>query len=96
MLMWYANPSLTRPDVDCDMWQYSWTGRINGISKGTDLNYSYVEQEREKVDKEIPEWAEEAMDWAVKEGINDGIVQNETELQTVVMLYRYHMKFGSK
>ncbi len=104
VLIWYANPSLEHPDVDCDIWQYSFTGKVNGISKDTDLNYSYVEQVMEEEDNpdrdnptnDIPDWAKEAMEWAVEAGINDGIVQNETELQTVAMLYRYHKTFGIK
>ena len=33
---WYIKPSIT-----CDVWQYSETGRINGISTNVDLNYIY-------------------------------------------------------
>ena len=33
---WYTKPSIT-----CDVWQYSETGRINGISTAVDLNYIY-------------------------------------------------------
>ena len=33
---WYTKPSIT-----CDVWQYSETGRINGISTNVDLNYIY-------------------------------------------------------
>ena len=33
---WYTKPSIT-----CDVWQYSDTGRINGISTNVDLNYIY-------------------------------------------------------
>lgn len=42
----------------------------------------------------VPEWALEAWQWSVKEGLNDGVVQDNTEIQTVVMLYRYHQKFN--
>ena len=33
---WYIKPS-----ISCDVWQYSETGRINGISTAVDLNYIY-------------------------------------------------------
>ena len=33
---WYIKPS-----ISCDVWQYSETGRINGISTTVDLNYIY-------------------------------------------------------
>ena len=33
---WYTKPSIT-----CDVWQYSDTGRINGISTNVDLDYIY-------------------------------------------------------
>jgi hypothetical protein len=45
----------------------------------------------------IPEWGREAWEWAIKNGINDGIGYNEpvTELQVMVFLKRYNdMKGG--
>lgn len=42
---------------------------------------------------DVPDWALEAWQWSVEAGINDGIVQNETEIQTVKMLYEYHRKY---
>lgn len=44
---------------------------------------------------DVPDWAIEAWIWSVEAGINDGIVQNETELQTVKMLFEYHRKFNT-
>ncbi|MDA3845495.1 MAG: hypothetical protein PF505_02985, partial [Vallitaleaceae bacterium] len=42
----------------------------------------------------VPDWALESWLWSVDTGINDGIVQNESEIQTVEMLYKYHKKFS--
>jgi N-acetylmuramoyl-L-alanine amidase len=41
----------------------------------------------------VPDWALEAWEWSIEAGINDGIVQNETEIQTVKMLHEYHKKY---
>lgn len=42
----------------------------------------------------IPKWARKAWVWAKDNGINDGVLQDEAEVQTVVMLYKYHQKFN--
>lgn len=39
---WYANYSISEPDVSCGIWQKSCTGRVNGISTDVDLDVSYV------------------------------------------------------
>jgi murein DD-endopeptidase MepM/ murein hydrolase activator NlpD len=67
-------------------WKYAVDPEKFYLERGFNMN---------KKEIKIPKWAMEAMKWAVENGINDGIVQNETELQTVVMLYRYH-KLGGK
>ncbi len=40
---WYANLSVKEPDVECTMWQYSHTGRVNGIPQIVDLDYCFVD-----------------------------------------------------
>ena len=42
----------------------------------------------------VPVWAEEAWQWGIDNGLNDGIVQHEFEIQMMVLLYRYHQDFG--
>ena len=40
--IWIAYPNNPTSDYDgCAMWQYSWTGRIHGISGNVDLNFMY-------------------------------------------------------
>lgn len=43
--IWYANysSSLKEPDTECTMWQYSCTGRKNGIKTDVDLDVSFVD-----------------------------------------------------
>jgi len=41
--LWYANYSISQPDVQCSMWQYSCRGRVDGIAYDVDLNVSYVD-----------------------------------------------------
>lgn len=38
---WCAKYSDIRPSVECDIWQYSDTGRVNGINGFVDLNVCY-------------------------------------------------------
>lgn len=49
--VWYANPSLTKPDQDCSIWQYSFSGKVNGIKGNVDLNYSYIDYVKSNIDK---------------------------------------------
>lgn len=40
--IWIAYPNSKTPDYDgCAIWQYSWTGKINGIVGNVDLNFMY-------------------------------------------------------
>lgn len=38
---WCAKYSKTKPSVTCDIWQYSSTGKVNGISGNVDMNICY-------------------------------------------------------
>lgn len=39
--LWYAAPGASSPKYSCAVWQYSWMGRIHGISGNVDLNFMY-------------------------------------------------------
>ncbi len=39
--LWLAYPNAKEPGRDCEMWQYSWTGRVDGISGNVDMNFMY-------------------------------------------------------
>lgn len=39
--LWLAQWYVNQPEYTCGMWQYSSTGRVNGISGNVDLNLSY-------------------------------------------------------
>lgn len=41
--LWYANYSISQPDTQCSMWQYSCKGRVDGIAYDVDLDVSYVD-----------------------------------------------------
>lgn len=38
---WCAKYSTIRPNIECDIWQYSDTGRVSGINGNVDLNICY-------------------------------------------------------
>lgn len=39
--LWYARPNISQPDKKCGIWQYSWAGKVAGISTDVDMNYAY-------------------------------------------------------
>lgn len=39
--LWYAAPDVSKPTYDCAVWQYSWKGKVSGISGDVDMNYLY-------------------------------------------------------
>lgn len=39
--LWYAAPDATSPKYDATIWQYSWKGKVNGITGDVDMNYLY-------------------------------------------------------
>lgn len=39
--LWLAKYSSTKGDIDCDIWQYSSKGKVNGISGYVDMNIYY-------------------------------------------------------
>lgn len=39
--LWYAAPDAQSPAYTCAIWQYSWKGKINGISGDVDMDYLY-------------------------------------------------------
>ena len=41
--LWYAAPGASSPKYSCAIWQYSWSGKISGISGDVDMNYLYDE-----------------------------------------------------
>jgi hypothetical protein len=41
--VWFAGPGFSNRKYDAAIWQYSWTGKINGISGEVDMNYLYDE-----------------------------------------------------
>lgn len=41
--IWFAGPGFSNRKYDAAIWQYSWTGKINGISGEVDMNYLYDE-----------------------------------------------------
>lgn len=49
---WCAKYSLIRPSVNCDIWQYSNTGRVRGILGNVDLNVCYRDFPTEIAGKE--------------------------------------------
>lgn len=39
--LWYAAPDAQSPAYACAIWQYSWKGKVNGISGDVDMDYLY-------------------------------------------------------
>lgn len=41
--LWYAAPEVSNPKYNATIWQYSWTGKVSGITGDVDMNYLYDE-----------------------------------------------------
>lgn len=41
--LWYAAPGAEKPAYKCDVWQYSWSGKVSGISGNVDLDRCFDE-----------------------------------------------------
>ena len=39
--LWLAYPDAKSAGMDCGMWQYSWAGKVDGISCNVDMNFMY-------------------------------------------------------
>jgi lysozyme len=53
---WYARYGVEQPDIECDMWQYTDKGKVDGIAGTVDLNWFYKDITTVKIatiDKEI-------------------------------------------
>ena len=42
--LWYAAPGAENPAYKCDVWQYSWNGKIDGVSGNVDLDRCFDEK----------------------------------------------------
>lgn len=92
------------PPMQCQMWQYSNSGSVGGISGRVDLDRSFVNFP--KIIKENglngftgqsekKTWYTDALNWGVENGITDGTSpeSDATRAQVITMLKRYHDKF---
>lgn len=62
--LWYAAPGASSPAYTCDIWQYSWSGKVNGIGGDVDMNYLYDESifgNTQSNDKSIDQLAKEVI-----------------------------------
>lgn len=48
--LWLAHYGAQNPSLDCDIWQYSSTGKIDGISGNADLNYMFKDLSEEFIE----------------------------------------------
>ena len=91
--LWLAAWYISAPDRNCQMWQYSSTGAVKGISGNVDMNLSYVDfptylkkngynhLEADPWWEQASPWAKEAVDWAVKNDILHGYGNDNYALQ---------------
>ena len=107
--LWYAR-YLDNPDFDtrprnCLIWQYSSTGKVDGINGNVDVNVGYGDLTKiiresgrnhlkTKEETNVKKWYAAAMEWAKAEGITDGSKPDEpaTRAQVWAMLHRMAKK----
>lgn len=105
--IWLASWGIReKPPRDCQIWQYSATGKINGILGNVDLNKSFIDFPAvikganlngfKSEEKQISE-TELAEKWAIENGLVKGYGNDEygwgdpmTRGQMAVVLYRYN------
>lgn len=91
--LWFAQwGKNTYTDGTFMIWQYSSTGKVDGISGNVDLNFGYFDEE--KIEG-VHEWSEKAVRWAVNNNILKGDGKGNymldrpcTREELVTMLYR--------
>ena len=100
--IWCAKYADSKPNISApyDIWQYSSSGKVDGISGNIDMNYMYNDIRKElnkvkAVDNKPDTYAKEAVDWAIKNGILKGtdkgdymLHDNLTRQDALVFLYR--------
>ena len=101
--LWFAHwTNAENPVQNCVMWQYSSTGKVNGISGNVDMNRGYIdfpkvikEKGLNGFKKEEKKWYTDALEWGIANGITDGSnpEANATRAEVITMLKRYHDKF---
>ena len=100
--IWCAKYADSKPNIAApyDIWQYSSSGKVDGISGDIDMNYMYNDIRKElnkvkAVDNKPDTYAKEAVNWAIKNGILKGtdkgdymLHDNLTRQDALVFLYR--------
>lgn len=96
------------PPYECQIWQFSNAGNVDGISGRVDLDKSFIDfpkiiKERglngfkKDVGKDVGKetWYTDALKWGIENGITNGKnpESNATRAQVITMLKRYHDKF---
>lgn len=51
-LIWLAQWKVSKPSLECDIWQYSSKGSVDGIKGNVDMNISYMGTESKPITKE--------------------------------------------
>lgn len=93
-----------KPSRECQIWQYSSSGKVNGINGNVnvDMNKSYIDFPKIIKEKGLNGFGKsgtyyaDAVKWAVENGISDGtnVEEPATRAQVITMLKRYHDKFN--
>lgn len=83
----------------CQMWQYSSTGTVPGISGQVDMNLTEIDFpaviRKAGLNGLSESWYADALRWGIENGITDGSNPEEpaTRAQVITMLKRYHDRF---
>ena len=100
--LWLAHwTDALKPSQNCQIWQYSSKGKVNGINGNVDMNKSFVDfpkviKEKGLNNLKSEKWYSAALKWGIDNGITDGTKPEEpaTRAEVITMLKRYHEKFG--
>lgn len=94
--IWLAHWGISKPSIECDLWQYTSDGTVNGISGRVDMDYYYGEelQIEKKTNDEI---AQEVIDGLWGNGIErkNNLIKAGYDYSTIQKIVNQKIKNGS-
>ncbi|WP_257153349.1 GH25 family lysozyme, partial [Bacillus pseudomycoides] len=87
-----------KPAYSCDIWQYTETGRLAGISGNVDLNYLNGNKSLEWfIGNEGPsDWARDAWNWGLQKGIVDGNSHPHGTVTEEILVHMLQRAYNNK
>lgn len=86
--LWLAHYGIDSPSLNCDLWQYTSTGKVDGISGNVDMNYMYRDLIKEINNKNDEYVYVKPETKPTNTQLNSYTVQNGDTLSGIAMKYK--------